>query len=120
MDKKVILKLSELKSMLNSTISQIEEENSTESKEIVSMLMSCGFVNVYDLLKEETGGFLEYMENIGFIKTKAETVYCAVRSPFTQYKRVPMHDWIDFTPSKGWTCHPALIALYKNYLKNLF
>lgn len=119
MKKEVILKLSELRSQINDTIARVEKESAAEGKEIVSMLMSCDFVNVYDLLKEETGGFLEYMENIGFIKTKAETVYCAVRSSFTQYKRVPMHDWIDFTPSKGWTCHPALIALYKNYLKNI-
>lgn len=118
MKEEVILRLSELRSQINDTIARVEKESAAEGKEIVSMLMSCDFVNVYDLLKEETGGFLEYMENIGFIKTKAETVYCAVRSSFTQYKRVPMHDWIDFTPSKGWTCHPALIALYKNYLKN--
>lgn len=118
MDKKVILKLSELKSMLSSTISQIEEENAKEDKEIVSMLMSCNFVNVCDLLKEETGAFLEYMENCGFVKTERENIYIPNRRTFTQYKRVPMHDWIDFTPSRGWTCHPALIALYKNYLEN--
>ncbi|WP_440452132.1 hypothetical protein [Ruminococcus intestinalis] len=118
MKEEVILRLSELRSQINDTIARVEKESAAEGKEIVSMLMSCDFVNVYDLLKEETGGFLEYMENIGFIKTKAETVYCAVRSPFTQYKRVPIHDWIDFTPSKGWKCHPALIALYKNYLEN--
>lgn len=118
MKEEVILRLSELRSQINDTITRVEKESAAEDKEIVSMLMYCDFVNVYDLLKEETGGFLEYMENIGFIKTKAETVYCAIRSPFTQYKRVSMHNWIDFTPSRGWTCHPALIALYKNYLKN--
>lgn len=118
MKEEVILMLSELRSQINDTIARVEKESAAEGKEIVSMLMSCDFVNVYDLLKEETGGFLEYMENIGFIKTKAETIYCVIRSPFTQHKRVSMHDWIDFTPSKGWTCHPALIALYKNYLKN--
>lgn len=118
MKEEVILMLSELRSQINDTITRVEKESVAEGKEMVSMLMHCDFVNVYDLLKEETGGFLEYMENIGFIKTKAETVYCAVRSPFTQYKRVPMHNWIDFTTSRGWTCHPALIALYKNYLEN--
>lgn len=118
MKEEVILLLSELRSQISNTIMRVEKESSANGKEIVSMLMSCDFVNVYDLLKEETGGFLEYMENVGFIKPKAETVYCAIRSPFTQYKRVSMHNWIDFTPSRGWTCHPALIALYKNYLEN--
>lgn len=118
MKEEVILMLSELRSRIDDIITRVEKESSAEGKETVSMLMSCDFVNVYDLLKKETGGFLEYMENIGFIKTKAETVYCAIRSPFTQYKRVPMHNWIDFTPSRGWTCHPALIALYKNYTEN--
>ena len=118
MKEEVILMLSELRSKINNTIIRVEKESAANGEEIVSTLMSCDFVNVYDLLKEETGGFLEYMENIGFIKTKAETVYCAIRSPFTQYKRVSMHNWIDFTPSRGWTCHPALIALYKNYTEN--
>lgn len=119
MDNNIVLRLSEIKSMLGSAITQIERENAIEGKEMVSTLERCSFVDVYDLLKEETGGFLEYMENIGFIRTERENIYRAGGSPFTQYKRVSIHDWIEFTPNKGWKCHPALIALYKNYLKNI-
>lgn len=119
MKEEVILMLSELRSQISDTITRVEKESSAEDKEVVSMLMYCGLVNVYDLLKEETGGFLEYMENIGFIRTERETTYSAIGSPFTQYKRVSIHDWIKFTPDRGWACHPALIALYKNYLKNI-
>lgn len=119
MKEEVILMLSELRSQINDTIMRVEKESAEDGKEIVSMLMSCEFVNVYDLLKEETGGFLEYMENIGFIRTERENIYRIGGSPFTQYKRVSIHDWIEFTPGRGWVCHPALIALYKNYLKNI-
>lgn len=118
MNKEVILMLSELRSQINDTITRVEKESDADGKEIVSMLMSCDFVNAYDLLKEETGDFLEYMENIGFIETKKETIYLIGKSPLTQYKRVSIHDWIEFSPGRGWACHPALIALYKNYTEN--
>lgn len=118
MKEEVILMLSELRSKINDTIVRVEKESAANSKEIVSMLMSCDFVNVYDLLEGETGEFLEYMENCGFVKTERESICIPNRNTFTQYKRVAVHDWIEFSPGRGWTCHPALIALYKNYTEN--
>lgn len=115
MDKKVVLKLSELKSMLNSIINQIEEENAKEGKEMVSMLMSCDFVNVYDLLVGETIAFLEYMESCGFIRTEMKKININRNHSYVQSERVSIHEWVKFVKGKGCLCHPALIALYKIY-----
>lgn len=57
MKEEVILLLSELRSQISNTIMRVEKESSANSKEIVSMLMSCDFVDVYDLLGEETSRF---------------------------------------------------------------
>lgn len=49
--------LSELRSQINDTIVRVGKESSANGKEMVSMLMSCDFVDVYDLLGEETRAF---------------------------------------------------------------
>lgn len=118
MKEEVILMLSELRSKINDTIVRVEKESAANSKEIVSMLMSCDFVNVYDLLEEETRAFLEYMESCGFIRTERQYINVAGNRSHTQYERVAIHDWVKFVQGKGWLCHPALIALYKNYTEN--
>lgn len=118
MKEELILMLSELRSQINDTIMRIEEESAAEGKEMVSTLMSCTFVNAFDLLKEETGDFLEYIENLGFIKTQRTNVHSVDNGLWTKYERVPIHDWIEFKVGKGWLCHPALIALYKNHTES--
>lgn len=57
MKEEVILMLSELRSKINDTITRVEKESAAEGKEMVSTLISCTFVNAFDLLKEETGDF---------------------------------------------------------------
>lgn len=118
MKEEVILMLSELRSQINDTIMRVEKESSANGKEIVSMLISCDFVNVYDLLGEETSRFLEYMDSCGFIRTEMQTINVNGNRSHVQCERVSIHDWVKFVPGKGWLCHPALIALYKNYIKN--
>nr|UVX75237.1 MAG: hypothetical protein [Bacteriophage sp.] len=118
MKEEVILMLSELRSQINDTIMRVEKESTANGKEIVSMLMSCDFVNVYDLLEGETRAFLEYMESCGFIRTERQNINVAGNRSHTQYERVAIHDWVKFVQGKGWLCHPALIALYKNYAEN--
>lgn len=118
MKEEVILMLSELRSQINDTIMRVEKESVANGKEMVSMLMSCDFVNVYDLLEGETREFLEYMESCGFIRTERQNINVSGNRSHTQYERVSIHDWVEFVQGKGWLCHPALIALYKNYTKN--
>lgn len=118
MKEEVILMLSEIRSQINDTIIRVEKESSANGKEIVSMLMSCDFVNVYDLLKEETRVFLEYMESCGFIRTEMQNINVNGNRSHVQCERVPIHEWVKFVQGKGWLCHPALIALYKNYAEN--
>lgn len=118
MKEEVILMLSELRSQINDAIIRVEKESSANGKEMVSMLMCCGFVDVYDLLGEETSRFLEYMEDCGFVKTKRESINILNRHPIAQNERVSVHNWIEFIPCRGWRCHPALIALYKNNTEN--
>lgn len=118
MKEEVILMLSELRSQINGTIMRVEKESSENGKEIVSMLMSCDFVNVYDLLGEETSHFLEYMESCGFIRTEMQNINVNGNRSHVQCERVSIHEWVKFVQGKGWTCHPALIALYKNYAEN--
>lgn len=69
MKEEVILMLSELRSQINDAIIRVEKESSENGKEMVSMLMSCDFVNVYDVLGKRTSAFLEYLESMNFIKT---------------------------------------------------
>lgn len=57
MKEEVILLLSELRSRINDTIMRVEKESPANGKEIVSILMSCDFVDVYDLLEGETRVF---------------------------------------------------------------
>lgn len=118
MKNEVVLMLTELRSQINDTIMRIEKESMAEVEEIVSTFMSYKFVDMCDLLGEESTCFLEYMEDCGFIKTEREDIYIPNRLPFTQYKIVSVHEWIGLVPGEGWMCHPALIALYKNHLKN--
>jgi hypothetical protein len=119
MKEEVILMLSELRSQINDTIMRVEKESSANGKEIVSMLTSCDFVDVYDLLKEETRAFLEYMESCGFIRTEMKKINVNRNRSYVQSERVSIHEWVKFVQDKGCLCHPALIALYKNYLKNI-
>lgn len=114
MKEEVILMLSELRSQINDTIMRVEKESSANGKEMVSMLMSCDFVNVYDVLGKRTSAFLEYLESMNFIKT----VYTKLGFGYTYFRRDPTHKWVEFRIGKGWFCHPALIALYKNYTEN--
>lgn len=118
MKEEVVLMLSELRSKINDTIIRVEKDSSANSKEIVSMLMSCDFVDVYDLLGKKTSHFLEYMESCGFIGTKKGDIYILNGHHITQDERVSVHNWIEFIPCRGWRCHPALIALYKNHTEN--
>lgn len=118
MKEEVILMLSELRSQINDTIMRVKKESSAEGKEIVSMLMSCDFVDVYDLLGEETSRFLEYMESCGFIRTEMRNINVNGNRSHVQCERVSIHDWVRFVQGKGCLCHPALIALYKNYAEN--
>lgn len=118
MKEEVILMLSELRSQINNTIMRVEKESSANGKEIVSMLMCCDFVNVYDLLGEETSHFLEYMESCGFIRTEMQNINVNGNRSHVQCERVSIHEWVKFVQGKGWTCHPALIALYRNYTEN--
>lgn len=119
MKEEVILMLSELRSKINDTITRVEKESAANGKEMVSMLMHCDFVNVYDLLVGETRAFLEYMESCGFIRTERRNLNVTGDRSYTQYEMVPIHNWVEFVQGKGWLCYPALIALYKNYLKNI-
>ena len=114
MKEEVILMLSELRSQINDAIIRVEKESSANGKEMVSMLMSCDFVNVYDVLGKRTSAFLEYLESMNFIKT----VYTKLGFGYTYFRRDPTHKWVEFRTGKGWFCHPALIALYKNYTEN--
>lgn len=117
MKEEVILMLSELRSQINDTIIRVEKESAANGKEMVSMLMSCDFVNVYDLLAGETSAFLEYMESCGFIRTEMQNINVNGNRSYVQCERVSIHEWVKFV-GNGCLCHPALIALYKNYLKN--
>lgn len=118
MKEEVILLLSELRSQINDTIIRVEKESYANDKEIVPMLMSCDFVNVYDLLVGETSAFLEYMESCGFIRTEMKNINVNGNRSHVQCERVSIHDWVRFVQDKGCLCHPALIALYKNYAEN--
>lgn len=118
MKEEVILMLSELRSQINDTIMRVKKESSAEGKEMVSMLMSCDFVDVHDLLGEETSRFLEYMESCGFIRTEMQSINVNGNRSHVQCERVSIHDWMEFVPGKGCLCHPALIALYRNYTEN--
>lgn len=118
MKEEVILMLSELRSQINGTIMRVKKESSANGKEMVSMLMSCDFVDVYDLLGEETSRFLEYMESCGFIRTEMQNINVNGNRSHVQCERVSIHDWIEFMPGRGCLCHHALIALYKNYAEN--
>lgn len=118
MKEEVILMLSELRSQINDTIIRVQKESAANGKEIVSMLMSCGFVDVYDLLEGETSAFLEYIESCGFIRTEMQNINVNGNRSHVQCERVSIHEWVRFVPGKGCLCHPALIALYKNYAEN--
>lgn len=118
MKEEVILILSELRSQINDTIMRVKKESPAKGKEIVSMLMSCDFVDVYDLLGEETSHFLEYMESCGFIRAEMQNINVNGNRSYVQYERVSIHEWVKFVQDKGCLCHPALIALYKNYVEN--
>ncbi|WAX07134.1 hypothetical protein BF695P2_00004 [Bacteroides phage BF695P2] len=113
MKEEVILMLSELRSQINDTIMRVQKESSAEGNEIVSMLISCDFVNVYDVLGKRTSVFLEYLESMNFIKT----VYTRLGFGYTYFRRDPTHKWVEFRIGKGWFCHPALIALFEIYDK---
>lgn len=118
MKEEVILLLSELRSQINDTIMRVEKEGSANGKEMVSMLMSCDFVDVYDLLVGETSAFLEYMEGCGFIRTEMKNINVNGDRSYVQCERVSIHEWVKFVQGKGCLCHPALIALYRNYTEN--
>ena len=118
MKEEVILMLSEIRSQINDTIMRVEKESSANGKEIVSMLMSCDFVDVYDLLGEETSRFLEYIESCGFVRTEMQNINVNSNRSYVQSERVSIHEWVKFVQDKGCLCHPALIALYKNYAEN--
>jgi hypothetical protein len=118
MKEEVILLLSELRSQINDTIMRVKKESSANGKEIVSMLMSCDFVDVYDLLEGETSAFLEYMESCGFIRTEMQNINVNGNRSYVQCERVSIHEWVRFVQGKGCLCHPALIALYKNHTEN--
>lgn len=118
MKEEVILMLSELRSQINDTIMRVEKESSANGKEMVSMLISCDFVDVYDLLGEETSRFLEYMESCGFVRTEMQNINVNGNRSHVQCERVSIHEWVKFVQGKGWFCHPALIALYRNYTEN--
>lgn len=118
MKEEVILILSELRSQISDTIMRIKKESPAECKEMVSMLMSCDFVDVYDLLGEETSRFLEYIESCGFIRTEMQNINVNGNRSYVQSERVSIHEWAKFVKGKGCLCHPALIALYRNYTEN--
>lgn len=118
MKEEVILMLSELRSQISNTIMRVEKESPANGKEMVSVLMSCNFVDVYDLLGEETSRFLEHMESCGFIRTEMQNINVNGNRSHVQCERVSIHDWVRFVQGKGCLCHPALIALYKNYAEN--
>lgn len=118
MKEEVILMLSELRSQINDTIMRVEKESSANGKEMVSMLMSCDFVDVYDLLGEETSRFLEYIESCGFIRTKMQNIKVNGNRSYVRYERVSIHKWVKFVNGKGYLCHPALIALYRSHTEN--
>lgn len=118
MKEEVILMLSELRSKINDTIIRVEKESAANGKEIVSMLMSCDFVNVYDLLVGETSAFFEYIESCGFIRAEMKKININRNRSYVQSERVSIHEWVKFVKGKGCLCHPALIALYKNYTEN--
>lgn len=115
MKEEVVLLLSELRSQINDTIMRVEKESSANGKEIVSMLISCDFVNVYDLLVGETSAFFEYMESCGFIRTEMKKINVNSNRSYVQCERVSINEWVKFVQDKGCLCHPALIALYRNY-----
>lgn len=118
MKEEVILMLSELRSQIDDTIMRVNKESAANGKEIVSMLMSCDFVNVYDLLVGETSAFFEYIESCGFIRTEMKKININRNRSYVQSERVSIHEWVKFVKGKGCLCHPALIALYKNYTEN--
>lgn len=118
MKEEVILMLSELRSQISDTIMRVEKESAANGREIVSMLMYCDFVDVYDLLKEETKAFLEYIESCGFIRTEMQNINVNGNRSYVQCERVSIHEWVKFVKGKGCLCHPALIALYKNHTEN--
>lgn len=118
MKEEVILLLSELRSQIDDTIMRVNKESAANGKEIVSMLMSCDFVNVYDLLVGETSAFFEYIESCGFIRTEMKKININRNRSYVQSERVSIHEWVKFVKGKGCLCHPALIALYKNYTEN--
>nr|DAQ17493.1 MAG TPA: hypothetical protein [Caudoviricetes sp.] len=118
MKEEVILMLSELRSQISDTIMRVKKESPAEGKEMVSMLMSCDFVDVNDLLVGETGAFLEYLESCGFIRTEMKKININRNGSYAQIERVSIHDWVKFVKGKGCLCHPALIALYRNYTEN--
>lgn len=37
---------------------------------------------------------------------------------YVQCERVSIHEWVKFVQDKWCLCHPALIALYRNYTEN--
>lgn len=119
MKEEVILMLSELRSQIDDTITRVKKESAANDKEIASILMSCDFVNVHNLLEGETSAFLEYMENCGFVRTERQNINIAGNRSHTQCERVSIHDWMEFVQGKGWLCHPALIALFEVYNKNI-
>lgn len=118
MKEEVILMLSGLRSQISDTITRVKKESSANGKEIVSILMSCDFVDVYDLLEGETSAFLEYIESCGFIRTEMQNINVDGNRSYVQCERVSIHEWVKFVKGKGCLCHPALIALYKNYAEN--
>lgn len=118
MKEEVILLLSELRSQISDTILRVEKESSANGKEMVPMLMSCDFVDVYDLLEGETSAFLEYMESCGFIRTEMKNINVNRGRTYVQCERVSIHEWVKFVQDEGCLCHPALIALYRNYTEN--
>lgn len=118
MKEEVILLLSELRSQIDATIMRVNKESAASGKEMVFMLMSCDFVNVYDLLVGETSAFFEYIESCGFIRTEMKKINVNRNRSYVQSERVSIHEWVKFVKGKGCLCHPALIALYKNYAEN--
>lgn len=118
MKEEVILLLSELRFQIDDIIMRVNKESAANGKEIVSMLMSCDFVNVYDLLVGETSAFFEYIESCGFIRTEMKKININRNRSYVQSERVSIHEWVKFVKGKGCLCHPALIALYKNYAEN--
>lgn len=86
MKEEVILVLSELRSQINDTIMRVKKESPEEGKEMVSMLISCDFVDVYDLLKEETRAFWSIWKVAVSLGRKCRTLMLMATVPMFSVK----------------------------------